>query len=143
FAMVYIDENDTIKCHASSFILNENQSFFISKLQDRFLEAARIKTSLDDSLDSSHDLLSLEIDDTEQIVTFYETALRTLQQINCRSIDFERSQIIKSRVVLKAVSSNRKRKRKLLRILHKSSECNDDVFQQKLQRAVIELRELI
>ena len=58
-------------------------------------------------------------------------------------IDFERSQFIKPRVVLGAVSPNRKRKRKSRGILHKSPEYNGDVFQQELQRAVIELRGLI
>ncbi|KAK2767652.1 hypothetical protein FQN54_003810 [Arachnomyces sp. PD_36] len=84
--MVYIDENDNIKFHASSFILNGNQRLFTSELQERFLEVAGLKTSLDDSLGPSQDWRSLEIGDTEEIVTFYETALRALQQLNCRSI---------------------------------------------------------
>ncbi|PGH34169.1 hypothetical protein GX50_03038 [[Emmonsia] crescens] len=57
-------------------------------------------------------------------------------------IDFERSQIIKPRVMLGAVSPNQKRKGKSEDILHKSPECNGDVLQQELQGAIFELRGL-
>lgn len=86
YAMVYIDENGDIKCNASPSILNGNQPLFTSELQDRFLDAAGIEIPSDDSLGPSQDSLPLEIGDTEKVVAFYETALRALQQLNCRSI---------------------------------------------------------
>ncbi|KKZ66579.1 hypothetical protein EMCG_07693 [[Emmonsia] crescens] len=57
-------------------------------------------------------------------------------------IDFERSRIIKPRVMLGAVSPNRKRKGKSEDISHKSPECNGGVLQQELQGAIYELRVL-
>ncbi|KAJ5764722.1 hypothetical protein N7520_004281 [Penicillium odoratum] len=107
YAIIYIDNKGKVEVHESSSIKEQNSTLFTPEVRKNFVEILGERVNIKPSRrnprrrnsrrgrrrqdaskrsPTSNDMVSIEVKDTQKVLSYYEAALRFLQQYNCNEI---------------------------------------------------------